>query len=100
MMNKEVTGFNGLRTGKRDYFMTPAARFDSYSGSRQSARAMRSAIWSVVLVLALGACGSKAPASGVSAAQGASEWVCRPEGDTWDCAQGAEPPPPAEPDQE
>ena len=99
MMTKEGIRFNGITANTCDHFMTFTRRFDSHAGNRQSPRAMRFACWSIVVVLALGACGSRAPADGVLAGAGDPEWVCRPDDEAWDCAQGVEPPrPPDEPD--
>lgn len=52
---------------------------------------MKSAIWSIApalalaLVLALGACGSKAPVSVDTAPGDREQWVCQPAGDRWQC---------------
>ena len=56
---------------------------------------MRSAFWSIVFILALGACGSKAPANGGDSGDGDEQWVCQPDDDRWECEQGDEPTPPA-----
>lgn len=53
---------------------------------------MRLLCWSIVCVLALGACGSKGPANAGASEQQGDQWVCQPDGDAWECDQGAEPP--------
>ena len=99
MMTKEGHGFNGFAISTTDHCVHRHGSFDSHSGSRQSARAMRSVCWFVVFVLALGACGSKAPENMGATGQGSQQWVCRPDGEAWDCDQGNETRPPAAPDQ-
>ena len=60
---------------------------------------MKTAIWSIAVLLALGACGSKAPVNGGDSKDSDEQWVCQPDDDRWECDQGDEPspsPPPEE----
>ena len=54
---------------------------------------MRTVCLTIVLLLGLGACGSRAPVNIGAGGQDGEQWVCTPDGDAWDCAEGAEPPP-------
>ena len=59
---------------------------------------MRNVCWAIAIVLALGACGSRAPANTGAGELDDEPWVCRPDGGAWDCDQGEEPPAPAAPE--
>ena len=54
---------------------------------------MKTAIWSIAVLLALGACGSKAPVNGGDSEDSDEQWVCQPDDDSWNCDQGDEPGP-------
>jgi len=78
--------------------MTTNSFFDTHMGYRQSAHAMRIVFFSVFLIVALGACGSKATDTGAATGAADREWVCRPDGDAWACDEGAAARPVAESD--
>ncbi len=100
MMTKEGSGFNGSTPSAGDNRGCLPRGFDSHSGSGQSVRPMKSRYWFIVLVLALGACGSRAPVTGDSVVDGDEQWVCRPDGDAWDCDRATDQEPPTAPDAE